>query len=127
MAILPYLFSMKDVQWMGNSLKVLREFSDAVKQGVGYALYMAQHGETAPQAKRMKGLGGGVYEIVEDHDTDTYRAVYIARLKTGIYVLHAFQKKSTRGVKTSQRDVELIGRRLKAAEAMDKKLIKERG
>ncbi len=118
---------MKDVQWMGNSLKVLRSFPDAVKQGVGFALYLAQNGEAASQVKRMKGLGGGVYEIVEDHDTDTYRAVYVVRLKTAVFVLHAFQKKSTRGVKTSQQDIELIRRRLRAAEELDKAQTKERG
>lgn len=68
-----------------------------------------------------------MYEIVEGYDTDTYRAVYVARLKTAVYVLHAFQKKSTKGVKTSQRDIELIRQRLKAAEATDKRQAKERG
>lgn len=69
----------------------------------------------------VKGLGSGVYEIVDDHDTNTYRAVYAVKLGRKIYVLHAFQKKSPRGIKTSQRHVNLIKRRLKQAQELAKK------
>jgi len=58
-----------------------------------------------------------VLEIVEDHDGDTYRAVYTLKLDDFVYVLHAFQKKSTKGVATSKRDLDLIRDRLKQAEA----------
>jgi phage-related protein len=53
---------------------------------------------------------------VEDHRGDTYRAVYTVRFERAIYVLHAFQKKSS-GVRTAKKDVELIGRRLSEAKA----------
>ncbi len=59
-------------------------------------------------AKLPKGLGGGILEIVEDFDGDTYRAVYTVKFKGAIYVLHAFQKKSKKGIKTPQKDIELI-------------------
>ncbi|GGA54727.1 type II toxin-antitoxin system RelE/ParE family toxin [Okeania sp. KiyG1] len=64
----------------------------------------------------IKGLGGGILEIVEDFDGDTYRAVYTVKLKGVIYVPHAFQKKSKKGIKTPQKDIELIKQRLKIAE-----------
>jgi phage-related protein len=56
-------------------------------------------------------------QVVEDHRTDTYRAVYTVKFEAAVYVLHAFQKKSPSGIKTARKDVELIGRRLKEARA----------
>ena len=85
---------------------------------MGYALYQAQIGEKHGRAKPLKGFGGaGVLEIVADHVGDTFRAVYTVKFATAIYVLHAFQKKSKSGIKTSTEDLKLIQRRLNAAEA----------
>lgn len=78
---------------------------------VGYALYLAQRGEHPPQAKRLKGELGGLIEIVEDFDGNTYRAVYTVKLRGAVYVLHVFQKKSTRGIATPRREIELIKER----------------
>lgn len=83
---------------------------------VGYALYLAQRGEKHVSAKPLRGLGAGVLEIVSDHRGDnTFRAVYRVRLGERVFVLHAFQKKSKRGIATSQADIDLIKRRLKLA------------
>jgi phage-related protein len=113
---------MRELHWIGTSLEDVRSFPDDVQDGIGYALYLAQIGQKSPSAKPLKGFAGAsVLEIVEDFDSDTYRAVYTVRLKTGIYVLHAFQKKSTRGIKTSRRDLNLIESRLKEAIADDKR------
>lgn len=66
----------------------------------------------------MKGFdGGGVVEVVEDFNTDTFRAVYTVKFSTAVYVLHAFQKKSTSGISTPKPDLALINSRLKAARA----------
>jgi phage-related protein len=62
-----------------------------------------------------EGEGPGVFEVVEDHRADTYRAVYTVKFESAVYVLHAFQKKSPSGIKTAQKDVQLIGRRLDQA------------
>ena len=91
------------------------EFPEAVKDEIGTALSVAQFGGKHPKAKPWKGKGPGVLEIVADHRGDTYRAVYTVKFEHAIYVLHAFQKKSPRGRKTAQSDVELISRRLKMA------------
>ena len=84
---------------------------------MGYALYQAQIGLKAPSAKPLHGFGGaGILEIVEDHQTDTYRAVYTVKFAAFVYVLHAFQKKSRKGAATPKADINVIKRRLKAAE-----------
>lgn len=75
----------------------------------------------AAGSKPLKGFGGAnVVEIVSDYQTDTYRAVYTVRFGERVYVLHAFQKKSKKGIATSQSDIELIKRRLKQAEELHK-------
>ena len=86
-------------------------------KSIGYALYQAQMGFKAPTTKPLRGFGGaGVLEVVEDYQTDTYRAVYTLKFADSVYVLHAFQKKSKKGRATPKRDIDLIKRRLKAAE-----------
>lgn len=77
---------------------------------------MAQFGGKHPSAKPWKGQGSGVFEVVEDHDGNTYRAVYTVRFKEVVYVLHAFQKKSPKGIRTAQVDIGLVERRLKVAQ-----------
>jgi phage-related protein len=105
----------KPLFWIGSSKRDLLAFPDAVKDEIGTALSVAQFGATHPRAKPWKSQGPGVFEIVEDHRGDTYRAIYTVRLENVVYVLHAFQKKSPSGIKTSRRDVELIARRLNEA------------
>jgi phage-related protein len=110
--------TVKPVLWIRSSYKDFRAFPDPVQDAMGYALYQAQIGEKNCSAKPLKGFGGaGVLEIVADHVGDTFRAVYTVKFATAIYVLHAFQKKSKSGIKTPTEDLELIRRRLKAAEA----------
>ena len=108
----------KPVSWIGSSYKDFREFPDPVQDTMGYALYQAQIGLKHGSAKPLKGFGGaGVIEIVADDVGDTFRAVYTVKFAKAVYVLHAFQKKSKSGIKTPTEDMELIQRRLKAAEA----------
>ena len=106
---------LRPLVWMGNSRKNICEFPSEVQKAVGYALQLVQAGETPMEAKPFKGVGSGVYEIVKRYDTDTYRAVYAVKIGEKLYVLHAFQKKSKRGIKTPQADVDLIKQRYKDA------------
>lgn len=103
----------KKLQWVGSSKKDLMGFPEEVRREIGYALYVAQKGETHDAAKIFKGCGSGVYEIVSDYDKNTFRAVYIVNLKDTVFVLHAFQKKSKTGIKTPQEHVNLIKDRIK--------------
>ena len=108
----------KPVRWMGSSREDVRDFPAETRRDVGYALSFEQRGEKHPSAKPLKGFkGAGVLEIVEDHRGDTYRAVYTVRFAQIVYVLDAFMKKSRSGIKTPKHEIELIERRLKAAEA----------
>ena len=90
-----------------------------MRRDVGQALYAAQRGETDPAAKPLTGFGGArIMEIVDRHDTNTYRAVYTARFDEAIYVLHAFQKKAKSGIATPKPEIDLIRRRLFEAERL---------
>jgi len=107
----------KPVEWIASSRDDLREFPQDVRRVMGQAIDDAEHGGEHPSAKALKGFGGrGVLEIVDDFDGDTYRAVYTVKFAGVIYVLHAFQKKSKKGIATPQRDIDLIKARLKRAE-----------
>lgn len=84
---------------------------------MGYALYQAQLGLKSRSAKPLRGFGGvGVLEIVDDSQSDTYRVVYAVKFSEFVYVLHAFQKKSKRGIATPKPDIDLIKKRLSMAE-----------
>ena len=106
----------KPVHWVGSSKKDLLTFPEQVVSDMGYALGLAQLGGKHPEAKPWKGQGSGVFELVERYEGDAYRAVYTVRFEAAIYILHAFQKKSPKGIKTDQRDVELVARRLRLAQ-----------
>jgi phage-related protein len=107
----------KPIRWVGTSLRDLRSFPRAVRIDIGHALFTAQEGKTDPAAKPLKGFGGAsVLEIVASHHGIAWRAVYTVRFQDAIYVLHAFQKKSTKGIATPAREIELIKKRLAEAE-----------
>ena len=109
------LAPLKPIVWLGDSLRALKALPASVQDEVGYALYLAQRGGKHVSAKPLKGLGPGVLEVVSDHRGDTFRAVYTVRLANRVFVLHAFQKKSKRGIATPQADIDRIKRRLDQA------------
>ncbi len=105
--------------WVGSSRRDLRGFPRQVRRDIGQALYAAQQGETDPAAKPLKGFGGrSVIEIIAHYHGDTWRAIYTVRFLEAIYVLHAFQKKSKKGIATPKKDIDLIHRRLAEAERL---------
>ncbi len=106
----------KPLDWVGSSKKDFLGFPEPVKDEMGNALGLAQFGGKHPSAKPWKGQGAAVFEVVDDYAGDTYRAVYTVRFKEVVYVLHAFQKKSPKGIKTAQTDVDLVELRLKVAQ-----------
>lgn len=107
----------KQAAWIGSSREDLRSFPKTVRGKIGHSLWEAQRGEFPRDAKVLQGFGGAsVIEIRADDDGSTYRAVYTVRFADFIYVLHVFQKKSRKGVKTPPNIVELIRKRLKTAE-----------
>src|SRR5882672_11058243 len=107
----------KPLEWMGNSRRVVQAFPKPVRQVVGQALYAAQVGDKHIDTKPLKGFGGAsVVEVIADYDGDTFRAVYTVKFRGVVYALHAFQKKSPKGIRTPQKEIDLIMQRLKDAE-----------
>ena len=107
---------LKPVRWIGLSYKDWLAFPDEVQDVMGYALYLAQMGYKTDNVKPLKGFKGAtVLEISDDYDSTTWRAIYTVQFKGVIYVLHAFQKKSRKGISTSKTDIHLIEQRLKLA------------
>lgn len=105
--------------WVASCKRDLLAFPPDVQDVVGYALDLAQHGGKHPDAKPLKGYrGAGVLEVVDDFDGDTYRAVYTVKFEGVVFALHAFQKKSKKGVATTTADLEKINSRLKRAEEL---------
>lgn len=109
----------KELVWVGSSRKALREFPPAVRRTFGVALFTAQLGETPPEAKPLGGFGGAsVLELIENYDHGTYRGVYTVRFAAKVFVLHAFRKKSKRGIATPKHEIDLIRERLRIAERL---------
>ncbi|HAB08128.1 MAG TPA: hypothetical protein DD757_04930 [Alcanivorax sp.] len=104
----------KMLYWESSSKRDFKAFPIGVQKDMGVALFVVQLGGTPESSKLWKGLGPGVYELVQDHRGDTFRAVYTVRLGNAVHVLHAFQKKSKSGIATPRPDVKLIEKRLKA-------------
>ena len=108
--------SRKPLEWVGSSKDDLVTFPVPVKKELGHALHLAQSGEKPPNAKPLHGFGGaGVLEIVENYGGNAYRAVYTVKFAKAVYVLHVFQKKSTKGISTPQHDINLVKQRLAVA------------
>lgn len=98
----------KAIEFLGDSLARLREFSDDAKRDAGYQLDRVQHGLQPDDFKPIPTIGKGVEEIRLRDDTGAYRVIYTARLADAVYVIHAFQKKTQA---TSKHDIELAKRR----------------
>lgn len=104
---------MRPISWVRAAQKEFLTFPQAVQERMKFALEIAATGQMADIAKPMKGFEGGVYEIALPHRGDAFRAVYAVKLGNDLWVIHAFQKKSTQGIKTPQHDVDVIRERLK--------------
>jgi len=121
MGIIYHMDAVKKLVWMASSKKDLKTMPAQVQDVFGYALYLAQIGKKFPKTKPLHGFGSAaVLEIVEDVGTNAYRAVYTVRFSDAVFVLHCFQKKSTRGIATPKPDMDLIIDRLKQAEKLSK-------
>jgi phage-related protein len=107
----------KPLVWIASSKSDLQAFPSEVQDVMGYALHQAQEGGKHAATRPLKGFGGaGVLEVVEDHDGDTYRAVYTVKFAGVVYVLDAFQKKAKRGIATPKQEIDRARARLKQAE-----------
>jgi phage-related protein len=118
---LPITLVIRPLVWLGDSRRNIQAFPPGAQKLIGDELQFVQFGGMPKDAKPFKGLGSGVFEIALAYETNAYRAVYAVQLGTKIYVLHAFQKKSKSGIKTPQKDIDLIKRRYKEAKDLAKR------
>jgi phage-related protein len=109
---------MRPIVWLGDSKKNLRDFPEGAQKLLGDELQLIQFGGMPRDAKPFKGVGSGVVEIALRYASDAYRVVLALQIGTRIYILHAFQKKSKKGVETRKRDVDLIKRRYTEAQEL---------
>jgi phage-related protein len=100
---------MKPLKFVGSSLDDLRNFPFEARRQAGFELYAVQRGQEPSDWKPMHAIGSGVREI-RIRVLGEWRVIYVAKFADGIYVLHAFQKKTQ---KTSRRDIEIAQRRYK--------------
>ena len=115
---LPVIRKTRPVSWIRAALKEFESFPEGAKSICLAALTVAAEGSKADIAKPMRGLGAGVFEVALPFKGDAFRVVYAVQLAEEIWVVHAFQKKSTQGVKTPPREIELIKDRLKRLKEM---------
>lgn len=114
--------SLRPLLWLGAAKKEYSRFSVRLRHDFGYSLYRVQIQRPPPNEKALnqgalKGLG--IRELVDEAEDGTYRVVYTVSLRAGIYVLHAFQKKSKHGIATPQHVIDLIRTRHVMARQID--------
>src|SRR6266581_4669688 len=108
----------RPVSWIRAALKEFETFPEGARSICLAALTVAGEGGKADIAKPMHGMGSGVFEIALPYRGDAFRVVYAVQLAQEIWVVHSFQKKSTQGIKTPKREVDLIKDRLKRLKEM---------
>jgi phage-related protein len=112
--------STRQLIYLGSSKKDAGDLPEEVKSIFSEAVAMAVRGETHEDAKPFKHYGSGVFEVVTDHRSGTFREIYLARYSEVVFVIHIFQKKSKKGIATPKPDLEVIEKRLKWAEQIHK-------
>ena len=103
----------RPISWIKAARKDFEQFPPQVQTEALGALTVAAEGGKADNVKPLKGFDSGVLEIVLKHRGDAFRVIYAVQIGTDIWVVHAFQKKSTQGIKTPKREIDLAHERLK--------------
>ena len=108
----------RPVSWLAPARKTFEAFPEAARETCLDALTVAAEGGMARIAKPMKRLGSGVFEIALPHKGDAFRVVYAVQVGDDLWVIHAFQKKSTHGIGTPKHEIDLVRDRLKRLKEM---------
>lgn len=103
----------REIAWIKAARKGFDKFPKGARLDILRNLTAVAEGKRPDDAKPMKGLGTGIFEVALRHQTNAYRTIYAVELDEAIWVVHAFQKKSPSGIKTAKKDVDLIRSRLK--------------
>lgn len=102
----------RNISWIKSALKEFNAFPKSARDEIADALSIAAEGYFTKSTKRMKGLGENVYQIALRHRGDAYRVVYLLKIDDDIWIVHAFKKKSTKGIKTPKHEIDLIRARI---------------
>ena len=108
----------RPVSWISSARKAFTGFPTGAQEIILSALTIAAEGEKADIAKPMKGLGSGVFEVALPYRGNAFRVVYAVQIGDEIWIIHAFQKKSTTGIKTPKHEIDLVKDRLKRLKEM---------
>ena len=108
----------RPISWIKAARKDFEQFPHIAQLQCRLALTVAAEGGMPDIAKPMKGFGSGVFEIALPFRGDAFRVIYVVRLAEDLWIVHAFQKKSTRGIKTPKHEIDLIGDRLERLREM---------
>ncbi len=103
----------RPISWIKAALKDFEDFPQGAQVELALALTIVAEGGVPSIAKPLKGFGSGVFELALRHRGDAFRVVYALHLGTDIWVIHAFQKKSKRGIKTPKREIDLVRERIR--------------
>jgi phage-related protein len=107
------MYQIREIHWISGARKDFEEFPQPVQVEAARSLSVAAEGQKADNVKPLKGFDDGVFEVVLRHRGDAYRVVYALKIGKDIWVVHAFQKKSTQGIKTPKVEIGLIHARIK--------------
>ena len=110
--------ALRPLVWLGNSKTNIQGFPKEAQKLLGDELQLIQFGGMPRDAKPFKGVGSGVIEIALRYASDAFRVITAVQVGARVYVLHAFQKKSKRGIETPQKDVDLIKKRYAQAQEL---------
>ena len=108
----------RPVSWIKAALREFEAFPEEARSICLAALTIAAEGGKADIAKPLRQMGPGVFEIALPYRGDAYRVVYKVALAEDVWVVHAFQKKSTHGIKTPKREIDLVRDRLRRLKEM---------
>jgi phage-related protein len=108
----------RPIHWIKAAVKDFEEFPDAAQLTCLRALTVAAEGGMSDIAKPFRGIGPGIFEIALAYRGEAYRVIYVVQIADALWVVHAFQKKSHKGIKTPQHEIDLIGNRIKRLRRM---------
>ncbi len=103
----------RDISWIRAARKDFLKFPQTVRERMFECLEEVSEGFTTTEVKPLANLGSGVFEITVAYRTDAYRTVYALKIDSDIWVIHAFKKKSHKGIKTPKPDIDLVKERIK--------------
>jgi phage-related protein len=103
----------RPIAWISGALRDFGKFPEEARTICLGALTVAAEGGKADISKPMHGFGSGVLEIALPYRGNAFRVVYALQFAEKIWVIHAFQKKSSTGIKTPKRELEVLKARLK--------------